>query len=296
VLVWLNGRVVAAGRARVSALDRGLLHGDGVYDTWRTYGGEPFAVAEHIERLAAACRRLRLASPGAAATWVARSRVLVRRNRLPDATVRLTVTRGAAGGSLWPVGKAAPTVLLTVRPLPADLGLHQASGIGAVLLGFPRDSGPPWGATKLVGHPSAVLGRAVAARHGAEEGFYVTSDGTVTEGTTSNLFVVRGGRLITPPLAAGVLPGVTRDRVLALARRARVTVRERAISVAQLAAADEVFVTASTVEVLPVTRLDGRRVGDGRPGPLTRRLQGLYAAWVARRRRLGCIAARGESC
>ena len=107
---------------------------------------------------------------------------------------------------------------------------------------------------------------------------------------------MRGGRLITPPLAAGVLPGVTRDRVLALARGDRVTVRERVITVAQLAAADEVFVTASTVEVLPVTRLDGRRVGDGRPGPLTRRLQGLYTAWVARRRRLGCIAARGESC
>jgi branched-subunit amino acid aminotransferase/4-amino-4-deoxychorismate lyase len=138
-----------------------------------------------------------------------------------------------------------------------------------------------WGALKLLGHVSAVLGRAHAAARGAEEGLYVTTDGAVTEGTASNVFAVRGGTLVTPPLAAGVLPGVTRALVLALARRAGIPVREAPLRARALATMDELFLTASTVEILPVVRLDGRRVGDGRPGPITYALQGRYAARVA---------------
>jgi branched-subunit amino acid aminotransferase/4-amino-4-deoxychorismate lyase len=281
VLVWLNGRCLHVRDARLSVLDRGLLHGDGVYDTWRTYDGEPFAVAAHLHRLAAAARQLRLPPPGPAAVWTLRARRLVARNGLREATIRLTITRGAAGDFLVPDRAAPPTQLLTVRRLPGDLAAQQAHGIAAVLLPFPRDVAPPWGGLKLLGHPSAVVGRMVALRRGAREGLYVTPGGEVTEGTTSNLFLVEGGAVVTPPAAGDVLGGVTRDLVLRLARRAGIDVREERISLARLRRASEIFLTASTVEILPIVRLDGRRVRSGRPGTVTRTLQQAYRRTVA---------------
>lgn len=289
MLVWLNGRVVPARTARVSVLDRGLLHGDGVYDTWRTYAGLPFAVALHVRRLAAAARALRLPAPEAPAVWERRTRLLAARNHLPDAAVRLTLTRGAAGEALAPGRRATPTVLLTLRPLAPGLARQQRDGVAVVLLPFPRDVGPPWGERKLVGHASAVVGRMHAIRRHAAEGLYVSPGGKVTEGTSSNVFLVERGALVTPPLATGVLPGVTRAVVMALARRARLVVREEPVPVRRLALAAEAFVTASTVEILPIVRLDGRIVGRGAPGPITRMLQARYAAHVTtslgRRRR-----------
>lgn len=291
MLVWLNGRVLRARDARVSALDRGLLHGDGLYDTWRTYGGEPFAVAAHLRRLAAAARVLRLPPPGPADVWARRARTIVRRNGLTDATVRLTLTRGAAGDYLVPDRPARVTQLLTIRRLPADLAAQQVHGIAVVLLPFPRDVAAPWAALKLLGHPSAVIGRTLALRRGAREGLYVTANGAVTEGTTSNLFLVEHGAVVTPPATGSVLGGVTRDLVLRLARRAALPVREESIAVGRLRRATEVFVTASTVEILPVVRLDGRRIGGGMPGAVTTALQRRYRAAVAAVLRRARVAA-----
>jgi D-amino acid aminotransferase len=282
MLVWLNGRVLDARAARVSALDRGFLHGDGVYDTWRTYGGRPFALAAHLARLAHATRRLGLPSPGAAGAWETRTRVLLRRNRLTDGAARLTITRGAAGTGPAPSHRARPTILLTVRALPADLDRLQERGVGVTLLPFARDAGPGWGALKLVGHASAVLGKQLAQRRRAFEGLYVTPDRDVTEGTTSNVFAVVQGTLVTPPTDGTILGGVTRDRVLAAARRLGVRVREAPLDVDRVRSAEEFFVTASTIEVVPVVRIDGRRVGDGEPGEITRALQHAYRAAVAR--------------
>jgi branched-chain amino acid aminotransferase len=282
VLVWLNGRVLDARAARVSALDRGLLHGDGLYDTWRTYDGRCFAVAAHLRRLAAAARRLALPAPGDARIWTARAERLAMRNGLANAAVRLTLTRGATGDALLPERSGPPTLLLTVRRLPADLAAQQARGIACVLLPFPRDAAFPWGTMKLIGHASAIAGRRHALRAGAGEGLYVTRDGDVTEGTTSNVFVVEGRTLVTPPHESGVLGGVTRDLILRLAHRAGLRVREERVSASRVKRAAELFVTASTVEVLPVVRLDGRRVASGKPGPVTRQVQDAYRAYVRR--------------
>ena len=281
MLVWLNGRWLRAQDARVPALDRGLLHGDGLYDTWRTYDGVPFAVAAHIRRLTAAARVLRLPSPGPAALWEGLSRQIAARNGVRDAAVRLTFTRGAAGELLVPERVPPPTRLLTIRPLAPDLAQTQARGIGVLLLPFPRDAAPPWGSLKLVGKASGVVGRMLAQRRGAQEALYVTADGEVTEATTANLFLVERGRVVTPPTNGALLGGVTRDLVVRLARRAGIVVREERVTVARLRRAAEVFITASTVEVLPVVLLDGRRIGAGRPGPITQALQQGYRAAVA---------------
>jgi branched-subunit amino acid aminotransferase/4-amino-4-deoxychorismate lyase len=281
VFVWLNGRLIAARDAHVSVLDRGLLHGDGVYDTWRTYGGVPFMVGAHLRRLTAAARALGLPLPGSALSWERRSRLLVARNALGDAGVRLTITRGAAGMNLVPETRARPTILLAARRLPPALEQHRRQGIAAVLLPFARDASPWWGGLKTVGHPSAVLGRLAAARRRAFEGLYVTPEGMVTEATSANLFVVERDAVVTPPRTAGVLPGVTRAVVMALARRAGLRVEQDDIPVRRLRRAREVFLTGSTIEVLPIVMLDDRPVRDGRPGPVARLLQERYAARVA---------------
>ena len=282
MLVWLNGRLVDARAARISVLDRGLLHGDGVYDTWRTYGGRPFALAAHLRRLTAAARRLHLPVPGAPATWEARTRALLRRNALADGALRLTITRGDAGTAPAPSGRARPTVLLTVRPLPATLAALQARGVGVVLLPFGRDAGPDWGDVKVVGHASAVVGKMLALRRRAFDGLYVTRDGLVTEATTANVFAVERGTLVTPPADGAILRGVTRDLVLRLAQRAGIPTREAELPVERVRRADEVFLTASTIEIVPVVRVDARRIGGGRPGPIARALQTAYAGAVAR--------------
>jgi branched-subunit amino acid aminotransferase/4-amino-4-deoxychorismate lyase len=282
VFVWLNGRFADARRARVSALDRGLLHGDGLYDTWRTYDGTPFDTAAHLRRLAVSAKRLGFPHPGAARLWDARARQLVRRNGLDDAAIRLTMTRGATGDAILPVRSGRPTLLLTVRPIPADLAAQQAHGVACVRLPFPRDAAFPWGTMKLIGHMSALVGRRLATERGAAEGLYVTAAGEVTEGTTANVFAFDRGVLTTPPLSAGVLGGVTRDLVLRLARRLGLALREAPLRSAQLDRATELFLTASTIEVLPVVRLDGRRIGAGLPGPVTRRLQAAYRTHVLR--------------
>jgi branched-subunit amino acid aminotransferase/4-amino-4-deoxychorismate lyase len=224
---------------------------------------------------------LGLPPPGTAGEWERRSRLLAARAGLGDAVIRLTITRGAAGDSLVPERRTRPTLLLTVRPLPRDLAQRQRDGVRVVLLPFPRDVAPPWGRLKLVGHPSAVVGRMAAARRRAAEGLYVTAAGEVTEATTANVFLVERDALITPPPDAGILAGVTRALVLALARRAGCVVREERLTVRRIRRAAELFLTASTIEIVPAVRLDGRAVGDGRPGPLTRLLQHRYAAHVA---------------
>lgn len=280
MLVWLNGKFLPSARARVAALDRGVLHGDGIYDTWRTYSGEPFLVGAHLRRLASAARHLRLPPLAPAAVWAQRSRLLVARNGLRDAAVRLTVTRGVAGDALAPEGAVRPTLLLTVRRLPKHLDMRQKTGIAVILLPFPRDASGPWASLKLLGHASAVLGRVAAARRGAAEGLYVSATGEVTEATSANLFVVEPRSVVTPPLEAGILPGVTRALVLDLARRAGLTVKEERIRLPRLRRAREIFLTASTIEIMPVVRLDGRSVGSGRPGPVARLLQERYAARV----------------
>lgn len=285
-IVWLNGRYVDARRATVSVFDRGLLHGDGLYDTWRTYDGEPFRVAAHLRRLAAGARQLGLPSPGKADEWIVRSRRLLRTNGLADGALRLTITRGVASdvrrGELPPTGVEKPTVLLTARALPADLEQRQRVGVAAVLLPYPRVAQAPWGGLKLVGQVSSVMGKRDAARRRAAEGLFVTARGHVTEGATSNVFAVFGRTLVTPPADGQILDGVTRLTVLALARRAGLVVREVPLTVARLRRATEVFITASTIEVQAVIALDGAPVGTGVPGAVTRTLLEAYRLHVAR--------------
>jgi len=274
--VFLDGHLVSAARARVSAFDRGLLYGDGLFETLRSYQGRPFALDRHLARLRGTARWLGIPVP--AMDWRRQITAVLQRNRLlgVDASVRITLTRGPAVPGLLPPVRPRPTVLIICAAVPAALAAVQRRGARVALLPFAR--GGALAGHKLLDYVPAVLGRVLARRQRAFEGLFVDARGYLSEGTTSNLFVVRRGRLLTPPLdgEAGVLPGVTRSLVIALATAAGIRVQECRLRVSDLVAANEAFCTASVAEVVPIVRIAERAIASGRPGPLTRRVQELY--------------------
>jgi branched-chain amino acid aminotransferase len=278
--VFLDRAVVPTRRARVSVLDRGLLYGDGLFETMRTYAGVPFALRAHLGRLRASARFLGIPVP--ARPWRRDIAALLRRNRLhsADAWVRVTLTRGPAAPGLLPPARPQPTLLMIAGALDPNIATARQQGVRVVLLSFARHGF--LAEHKLIDYLPGVLGRVIAARHSAYEALYVDG-GCVTEGTTSNVFVYRRGSLVTPP-ATGILPGVTRRVVQQLAMADGLRVVERRLKVDDLWTADEAFITSSVAEIIPVVRVDNRRVGTGTVGERVRRLQHLYRQLVDKMR------------
>ncbi len=282
LVLLLNDRLVPARRATISALDRGFVYGDGLFETVRTYAGQPFGLPQHLRRLARSARVFRIPFEAAPAYWLPRIRRCLRANDLlgTDAAVRLTVSRGAGPFGIVPPADLRPTVMMLATPVDPRVATAQARGVSVCFFPFRLVAGT-LPSHKTLHYLPAVLGKMIARRRGAWEAIYLGADDTVLEGTTSNLFAVERGRLITPPLH-GILPGVTRHVITTLAKRAGVPVVERPLTRRQLLAADEVLLTASTIEVLPVVRVERARIGDGKPGPVARILQEHYRRHVAR--------------
>lgn len=276
--VHLNGRLLAGSQARISVFDRGLLYGDGLFETLRAYNGEPFALSEHLSRLRTSASFLRIRLPRQ--SWRQDIAALLRRNRLDDtdAWVRITLTRGAARPRLTPPTGMRPTVMLTTGAIDPASARAQRRGVGVVLLPFARDRF--LAEHKVLGYLPAVLGKSIAARRNAFEGLFVDTDGMLTEGTTSNIFVVRNASLLTAP-AQGLLPGVTRRLIVAAAAANGLRVMEQPLRPDDLRQADEAFLTSSLAEVIPITVVDAHAVGTGGVGPWTRRMQHAYRELVA---------------
>ena len=276
-IVFLDGKFVASRAARVSALDRGLLYADGIFETVRSYAGHPFALGDHLIRLRDGAAHIRLPLRQTDAWWRRVIAELLQRNHLVrgDAAVRLTITRGVGGDGLLPPRRPRPTVLVIARRLPRDIERLQRRGVGVLLLPFHPGLGGYLSSVKTTDYLTAALGKALARERGAFEGLYVTKSGRILEGTTSNLFVLRGRSLATPPLEGNVLPGVTRGKVLEIARASGFAVRERVIRRDDLLKADEAFLTATTIEIVPIRRVDRVSIGSGR-FPQTTKLQALF--------------------
>ncbi|MFQ5877939.1 MAG: aminotransferase class IV [Acidobacteriota bacterium] len=275
--VHLNGRLVDESEARVSVFDRGLLFGDGIFETMRAVAGQVFRIERHLGRLRQSAARVRLELPWSGGRLERSVRDVLRANGLRDARVRLTVTRGRGlpGNFLEALGP--PTLVIAAFPFD---GLDEARFRGGVAAAVSSRQAIPARALdpaiKSISRLSSVLARQEAHARGAYEAILVDGRGDLTEGAASNLFLVLGGRLVTPPVPEGGLPGITREAVIELARSAGIGVEERALPAARIRAAAEVFLTNTSWEVLPVTRVDGRPVGDGRPGPVSRELHARY--------------------
>jgi D-alanine transaminase len=270
--VYLNGEFLAASKACISPLDRGFIFGDGIYEVIPVYNGHLFRLEEHLCRLDNSLGSVAIPNTLSHADWQALLEELVSRNGGGDQSVYLQVTRGVAPRDhAFPEG-ITPTVFVMSNPLKAVADEVYRHGVSAITLDDIRWKYCHIKATALL--PNILL-RQQALDAGAVEAILIR-DNEITEGAASNLFIVRDGTVVTPPKGALLLPGITRDLILELAREHGIPCQEAAISVAALHAADEIWLSSSTKEILPVTQLDGHAVGNGEPGELWRRMIGIY--------------------
>lgn len=275
-IACVNGRFGPLADAVVSVEDRGFQFGDGVYEVIRTYRGRPFAVDEHLARLERSAQALQLSLGPSKAQWVALIEEGLRLSGLPETKIYLQMTRGQAPRDHPFPLPLPPTTVLTFRELrPLDVSIRQA-GVQAILLEDIR-----WGRCdiKSVNLLANVLARQQAKEAGAFEAILLR-DGEVTEGSVSNVMVVRNGTIQTAPEGPRILSGVTRAKVLELAKQEGIPVAETVVRREDLLGASEVFLTGTTVEVLPVVRVDGRAIGPAAPGPITELLSRRWASLV----------------
>lgn len=280
--VYLNDRWVAHEEAVVSVEDRGFQLGDGVYEVVRVYEGEPFALQPHLERLERSARELELALPASAETIADIVREAPGRRGIREAQVYIQVSRGAAPRvHHFPEGIRS-TLVVYASPVRMQPEEAYEDGLQGIVVPDERWLRCDIKSTMLL--PNGIA-KEKARRAGAIEALLEREGVGMTEGSSSNLFVVVDGRLLTAPPGRYILQGITRDIVVRLAAKEGIPVEERFFTREQLFAADEAFVTSTTMEVLPLTVIDGTTIGTGRPGPITRRLGQLYVdATVAARR------------
>lgn len=280
-IVWIDGQRVPPERALVSVFDRGFLYGDSVFETLRTYRGEAFALQAHVERLAASAARVYIEIPVPRAQVSAEVEEAVRTSGFAECYVRVMITRGVAALGLDPITSKHPLRVMIVAPLTPPPRRDYAHGIAAVSFASsrPADSTEAEGA-KIGNYLVAVLAQKKAREQGAKEALIVGPGGRVLEGATSNLFWLEGTVLCTVPISAGILPGITRAKILQVAAQTGLSVEERVPKLETLHHADAVFISSSIREMLSVVRLDDVTIGTGSVHPRVRRLHEDFRAAV----------------
>ena len=283
-LVWIDGAPVDAAEARVPVFDRGFLYGDSVYEVTRAFGGVAFALDEHLDRLERSAAGLLMRTPPRAAIKKAVVDTLAA-SKLDDAYVRIVVTRGAGEIALDPAAADEPRLIVIVRaPKPPPPEAYR-DGVEVAIVGRTRYApGVPTSTVdpqvKSGNYLGSVMAVAEARKRGAYEAILCDNVGRISEGSSSNFFIVRGGWVSTPPLSVGLLEGITRRNVMRLLDRESIRWAEQALWPIDLHRADEAFLTSSVRGVVPVSRADGEPVGEGKPGPVTRRVMQAYDALV----------------
>ena len=281
--VFLNGKLLPADQAQVSVLDRGFIFGDGVYELVPVYSRVPFRLDEHLVRLERSLGETRIRNPYSRAEWRSHIYNLVDAQPFDDQGVYFQVTRGVAKRDhAFPKG-GEPTVFMMANPLVNPPAAQVEKGAAAVSAPDNRWLRCDIKSISLIGN---VLLRQLSAEAGAAETI-LFRDGKLTEASASNVFIVKGGVIFSPPKTNLILPGITYDVIAELARANNLPLEFRDIAEAEVRAADEVWVSSSSKEVLAIVELDGKRVGDGRPGPVFRRMYQLYQEFKQKVMRAG---------
>lgn len=280
-LLWVDGRRADASRPAISAFDRAFTLADGLFETMRAYHGTVFRADRHLERLATGAAVLGIPVPDHVADTIAAAADTLRTLGWPDAALRLTLSRGAGPRGLAPGPAATPVTVLTVHALPpreplAAGAVHVRTSAGR------RNEFAPTAGVKTLAYTDAVVALAQARAAGADDALLLDTAGHLSEATASNLVLVTGATLRTPPLSCGVLPGITRAAILELASAIGLDAREAVLLPHDLAAADEAFLTNSVRELSPIARADDRQMPNGAPGPVTARVADAFLALVAR--------------
>ena len=271
--VYIGGKLYDKADAKISVYDHGLLYGDGVFEGIRTYSGRVFRLDQHLERLYDSARGIHLRIPMEKAALAAAIRDTLAANGLKDAYIRLMVTRGAGSLGLDPRKTTDPQIIIITDAIslyPPELYEH---GLRIVTAGTIRNHPSALNPRiKSLNYLNNILAKIEGTNAGCLEALMLNHKGEVAECTGDNIFVVRRGELCTPSIDSGILEGITRDTVIELARAAGITVVERVMDRHDIYTADECFLTGTAAEVIPVVECDGRPIGTGQPGPITKDL------------------------
>ena len=277
-IVYLNGSLIPRSQASISALDYGFLYGYGLFETMRAYGGRVFRLDSHLRRLARSAEILGLPI----GTLDLKGAVMdtIQANQLSEARVRITISIGEGGMVPDPSTCNRPTVLILAghyQPYPEQV---YQKGFRAVVSSIRRNSGSPLSRLKSANYLESILARQEARAAGVDEALCLNEKGLLAEASMSNIFLVTDGILRTPGQESGILPGITRETILELASPLGINTLEHDIRLDELSQAQEAFLTNSLIEVMPLTEIDGKPIGSGRPGSVTKRLMVAYRKMV----------------
>jgi len=286
-IIYLNGDLIPRSQAKISPFDHGFLYGYGLFETMRSYGGTIFRLDRHLARLHHGAGTLNIASKLTAFDLDKACHDLLKANNLADARIRLTVTAGEGDMVPNPDTCKDITVFIAAQKLVPPPPETYQRGYSAMLSSNRRNSRSPLSRLKSTSYLENFLARQEARAAGVNEVVLLNEHGFVAEGSSTNIFLVSQEMLITPSLESGVLPGITREAVLELAQTMGIIPLVRQVELGELLKANETFLTSSTIEIMPLTRLDNKAIGSGKPGPLAQRLMSSYKELVAKETRSG---------
>jgi branched-chain amino acid aminotransferase len=279
--VYIDGKYYPKSEAKVSVFDHGLLYGDGVFEGIRAYDGVVFKLKEHINRLYSSAHMLMLSIPMTREELIQKTLETLRKNKLRDSYVRLVVTRGAGDLGLNPKNCPKATIVIITDTISMHKDDAKEKGITAMISWVKRD---PVDATphemKSLNYLNSILAKIEANIAGVDEAICLDKNGFVCEGVAENVFIVKNGKIQTPPSCSGALPGITAESVKILAWQLGYEVTEKNVTPYELFNADEVFFTGTAAEIVPVREINKRSIGDGRPGPIARRLIAEFSRMV----------------
>ncbi len=273
--IWINGKFLDPDKAKVSVFDRGFMYGDGVFETMRGYAGRIFKLDRHLERLFGSLKALKIEHKYSKKYLQDAIYKTLKTNRLSSAYIKLTITRGEGRFGISHKDIFSPNVVITAKDFEGYPGWMSDMGLSAAITGVQNDGSITSG-IKTLNYLPYILARFDAKGMGFDEAILTNTKGYITEAATSNLFVVRKGSLITPSIGSGCLPGITRGVIIEISKGLKISVKEKLLTRPELLAADEIFLTNSLAEVLPVTMVDSKRIGSGAVGGITKLLRNSY--------------------
>jgi len=279
--IWLNGKLVDKGEAKIPVYDHGLLYGDGVFEGIRVYGGKVFQCQAHIDRLYESAKHIRLAIPRTKQELIDAIHETLRANKMTDGYVRLVVTRGEGCLGLSPFKCHTPAIFIIADQIELYPKEMYEEGMAVIIAKTVRTSARMLNpSVKSLNYLNNIMAKIEAIDAGVAEAIMLNAEGNVAECTGDNIFIVKDGLVITSPPGAGILVGITRAVVMRLARGLGIKVAERDVTPREVYAADECFLTGTAAEVIAVTRVDGRLIGGGKAGPITTRLLEAFRKFI----------------
>ncbi|MDP3790775.1 MAG: branched-chain-amino-acid transaminase [Candidatus Omnitrophota bacterium] len=279
--IYINGKLLNADNAKISIFDRSFLYGDAVFETMRGYAGVIFRLDKHLDRLIRSLRVLKIRHTYTKDYLKEAINKTLRANKLKSAYARLVVTRGQGRFGIGYKDSFTPNLIIVAKNFDGYPEWMFSKGVAAKITGATNEYSP-LSNIKTANYLNFILARFDAQAAGFDEAILTNTKGHITEGATSNIFLVKSDHIITPSINSGVLPGVTRSVIIEIAKKLKISIREKAVSRRELIQADEVFLTNSLAEVLPVTKVDSKRIGAGIVSPITKLLHISYQKQVIR--------------